>query len=548
MKKPFPVVSHDQWRARVEAELGGEDFDRALVTHTLEGLAIQPLYSGEAPASPRTELADGWFRALPRAERSWRICQLQDDPDLAALRESIDADLAGGADALWLRLDRAARLGLDGDAEEAAKNIGVEGATIYSAADLKAAFAGTDLNGVVLSLDAGANALPAAALTLAALAESGVASDGLDLAFGADPLGALARDGELPGPLSSLENEMAILAAYCQSRQPRCRALAVSTLPYHDAGAHSVQELAYSLATGVHYLRCLEAAGVEPERAIDQMVFQFAIGRHLFMGIAKLRAARLLWARMARACGLEKPSASLIHATTSERTLTRRDPWNNILRVTTQVFAAIAGGADAITSSSFDAARGKPGADGRRLARNTQIILAEEAQLGRVLDPAGGSFYIEWLTTELARSAWTLFQEIETRGGMAQCLGSGLVAEQVEKSWRQRSERLAAGIDPITGVTDFAPAAEELPVRPDRRPPAVVAAAARRISKHRERRRPLDITLAESGVERVETCVEAATRGATLGELATALERGGDRPKITRFPVRRDSEPFEGQT
>jgi methylmalonyl-CoA mutase len=278
------------------------------------------------------------------------------------------------------------------------------------------------------------------------------------------------------------------------------------------------------------------------------MVFQFAIGRHLFMEIAKLRAARLLGARMATACGVEEPSASRIHATTSVRTLTRRDPWNNILRVTTQVFAAIAGGADAITSSSFDAALGRPGADGRRLARNTQTILAEEAHLGRVLDPAGGSFYIEWLTAELARSAWTLFQEIESQGGMSQCLGSGLVAEQVEKSWRQRNERLAAGIDPITGVTDFAPAAEELPVRPDRRPPAVVAAAARRISEQHEGRGPLDIVLAASGVERVETCVEAATRGATLGELTAALERGRDRPRIARFPLRRDSEPFEGQT
>ena len=547
MKEPFPVVSHDQWRARVETELGGEDFERALVTHTLEGLSIQPLYSGKTPVSPRTELAARGARAEPRGERSWRICQLQDDPDLGTLREAIEADLSGGGDAVWLRFDRAARLGLDGDAEEAAEYIGVEGATIYTLADMTAAFAGTDLEGVALSLDAGANALPAAALTLAALAAGGLEPESLDLALGADPLGALARDGELPGPLSSLEDEMATLVAYCHRRQPRCRALAVSTLPYHDAGAQTVQELAYALATGVHYLRVLEAAGVEAETAVDQMVFQFAIGRHLFMEIAKLRAARLLWSRMARACGVEEPSPPPIHATTSARTLTRRDPWNNLLRVTTQVFAAIAGGADAITSSSFDEALGRPGADGRRLARNTQSILAEEAHLGRVLDPAGGSFYVEWLTAELARSAWTLFQEIESRGGMAQCLGSGFIAKQVEKSWRQRSERLEAGIDPITGVTDFAPAAEELLARPDRRPPAVVAAAARRISEHRERRGPLNLVLAASGVERVETCVEAATRGATLGELTAALERDGGRPHIARFPVRRDSEPFEDE-
>ena len=559
MKDPFPVVSHDEWRARVEAELGGKDFERTLVTHTLEGLSIQPLSSGETPGSPRAELVDGsgfpglWpytrgARTLPRGKRSWRICQLQEDPDLDRLRESIETDLLGGADALWLRLDRAARLGLDGDTEAAAEHIGVEGATIYSVADLEVALGGADLVRVALALDAGGNALPATAITLAALTERGLEPASLDLAFGADPLGALARDGELSGSLSSLEDEMASLAAYCQSRLPRSRAIGVSTLPYHDAGAHTVQELAYALATGVHYLRCLEAAGIEPQAAIDQVLFQFAVGRHLFTEIAKLRAARLLWARMARACGLKEPSPARIHATTSARTLTRRDPWNNLLRVTTQVFAAIAGGADVITSSSFDAALGRPGTDGRRLARNTQIILAEEAHLGRVLDPAGGSFYVEWLTAELARSAWTLFQEIESGGGMADYLGSGLIAKKVEKSWRQRSERLAKGTGPITGVTDFAPAEEGTLSRPERRSTAVVAAAAQRLSEHRERRDPLHIEPAGSGVEQVEICVEAATRGATIGELTTALERGGDRPKIAKLPIRRDSEPFEGQT
>jgi methylmalonyl-CoA mutase len=559
MKEPFAAVSHDEWRARVEAELGDKDFERALVTHSLEGLSIQPLYSGEEPVSPRTELIDGsgfpclWpytrgSRAVPSGERSWRICQLQDDPDPAGLRQSIEADLAGGVDALWLRLDRAARLGLDGDAEAAGEHIGVEGATIYTAADLEAAFDSADLDGVAFDLDAGANALPVAALCLAVMAERGLEPKGLEVTFGADPLGALARDGELPGSLSSLEEEMATLAAYCQSRLPRSRAIAVSTLPYHDAGAHTVQELAYALATGVHYLRRLEKAGVEPQTAVEQVVFRFAIGRHLFTEIAKLRAARLLWARMAGACGLEESSPARIHATTSARTKTKRDPWNNILRATTQVFAAIAGGADAITNSSFDAALGRPGADGRRLARNTQTILAEEAHLGRVLDPAGGSFYVEWLTVELARSAWTLFQEIESGGGMVESLGSGLIAEQVEKSWRQRRERLEEGIDAITGVTDFAPTGEESLSRPDRRPAAVTAAAARRLAERRERRGALEVEVAESGVERVETCIEAAARGATVGELTTALERGGDSLKITRFPLRRDSEPFEDQT
>jgi methylmalonyl-CoA mutase len=557
MKDPFPVVSHDEWRARVEAELGGEDFERTLVTHTLEGLAIQPLYSGESPTSSRTKLVDGsgfpglWpftrgARAVPRGQRSWRISQLEDDPDPDGLRESIGADLWGGADAVWLRFDRAARLGLDGDSEKAAEHTGWNGATLYSAADLEAALAGADLAGVALTFDAGANALPAAALAVAALAASGQAPEDLELALGADPLGALARDGEIPGPLPSLTEEMAVLAAYCHQRLPRSSAVGVSTLPYHDAGADTVQELAYALATGVHYLRSLEATGLELGRACDQVVFRFAVGRHLFVEIAKLRAARLLWARVARACGLEQPSPARIHATTSQRTLTCRDPWNNVVRVTTQVFAAIAGGADSITSSGFDRALGRPGADSRRLARNTQLILAEEAHLGRVLDPAGGSFYIEWLTEELARSAWSLFKEIERRGGMAESLASGIIAEQVEESWRRRRERVREGVDPITGVTDFTPADErELPVQSDWRRPEVVAAAVRRTGEYRRTRGPLDIELPADGVERVETCIAAASRGATLGELSAALERSGEPARMPRFPLRRDSEPFE---
>jgi len=257
-----------------------------------------------------------------------------------------------------------------------------------------------------------------------------------------DPLGELARTGAVSGGLD---------AAFAEPEAP----FGVSTVPHHDAGATAVQELAFALATGVEYLRRLEAAGIEPAASAARLTFRFAIDRDLFAEIAKLRAARALWSRVLAACGLDAPSPMRIHAVTSARTLARRDPWTNMLRVTTQVFAAICGGADTITAAPFDAALGEPGELGRRLARNTQTILAEEGHVGEVVDPAGGSWYVEELTERMARLAWDEFRSLEAVGGMTRALLDGEVRRRLDASWEERLADLAIRRIPVTGISEF---------------------------------------------------------------------------------------------
>ncbi|MEU5420958.1 methylmalonyl-CoA mutase family protein, partial [Streptomyces sp. NPDC020667] len=259
------------------------------------------------------------------------------------------------------------------------------------------------------------------------------------------------------------------LAARCLRDRPGLRALTVDALPYHDAGGSAAQELGASLATGVAYLRALTDRGLGVDQACAQLEFRYAATADQFLTIAKLRAARRLWARVAEVSGATTGAAQRQHAVTSSVMMTRRDPWVNMLRTTIACLGAGVGGADAVTVLPFDAALGLPDAFARRIARNTSSILLEESHLARVIDPAGGSWYVERLTDELAHAAWAWFQEIERAGGQAAALRSGLIAERLADTWRQRTEDLATRREPITGVSEF-PNLGEPPVPRDPAP------------------------------------------------------------------------------
>ncbi|MFE3938132.1 methylmalonyl-CoA mutase family protein, partial [Streptomyces goshikiensis] len=229
---------------------------------------------------------------------------------------------------------------------------------------------------------------------------------------GADPLGHEARTGEVLDLA-----EAAALARETAAAWPHVRALTVDALPYHEAGGSAAEELGLSLATGVAYLRALEGGGLGVEAALGQLEFRYAATADQFLTIAKLRAARRLWARVAEACGAPEAGAQRQHAVTSPVMMTRRDPWVNMLRTTVACMAAGVGGADSVTVLPFDNELGLPDAFARRIARNTSTILLEESHLARVIDPAGGSYYVEQLTTELAGAAWEFFQTVEKAGG-----------------------------------------------------------------------------------------------------------------------------------
>ncbi|MCP4655834.1 MAG: methylmalonyl-CoA mutase [bacterium] len=569
----FPPTSFDEWRRRVESELAGVAFERALVRPTLEGFARQPLYTAEDPPAGRDPAG---FPGLPpytrgghpldQDFRGWTIAQEVAGPSVATARAAIRSDVASGVRLLWLRGDHATRRGLDPDDEAARSLVARGGIPLTALDDAERLLDGVDLSQVAVVVDAGANALPGAALLVETARRQGIDPDKLHGGFGCDPLAALAADGSLPGPLDTAFALMADLAAWSHRNAPGMRAVLVSAVPYHDAGATAVDELALATATGVEYLRRLNAAGLDVDTVAAQIQFAFSVGRDLFIEIAKLRAARLLWAKVVRASGGSAEARAMhLHARGSTVTRTRCDPWGNLLRGTAESFAAAVGGADSIVNAPFDEVLGpREDPDGqdareiddrrvapRRIAAHTHHILKEESHLAQVLDPAGGSWYVESLTDELARAAWTLFQDLESRGGMARCLTSGRVAEILRESAEKRRRAVAKRREAIVGVSDFPNLKAEIPEpeTPDfkRLGEEAAVAVARYRSGHDAGEALAALAATGDGTPggRSAATAAAAAAGATLGALSAALWGSGDPVTTSALPRGRLAEPFE---
>ncbi|SFQ22057.1 methylmalonyl-CoA mutase [Amycolatopsis arida] len=432
-----------------------------LTSTTYDGIAVQPLYTAEDTEDTEDTVPPAGFPGLPPFVRGtrpegamrtgWDVRALHLDPDPAATNRAALADLAGGVRSLWLRVGAGA---LPPDAlGDALHEVYVELAPVV--------------------LDAGADQPAAAEALLAVFAERGIPDSEVVGNVGADPIGLRARTGQATGGADAAA--AAALAADLAGRYPNLRTMVVDALPYHEAGGADTQELGAAIATGVAYLRALTGAGLAVDDAAARLEFRLAATADQFLTIAKLRAARRLWARVTEVAGVSPAARGMRqHAVTSPAMLTRRDPWVNLLRGCVAGFAAGVGGADAVTVLPFDGAIGLPDAFSRRIARNTQAILLEESKLAGVIDPAGGSWYVERLTDEVARAAWREFTAIERDGGIEAVLESGTLAGRLAETWAARERRLATRADAITGVSEF-PLLDEKPVRRPPLPPAVRA-------------------------------------------------------------------------
>ena len=437
----FPAATQDEWTALVDGVLRkarriGDDAPAGagvekLVRRSPEGIAVPPLFTA-APDAPvgvpgaapfvRGGTVDG---PVPDG---WDVRQRHAEPDADAARAAVLADLENGVTSIWLAATAPADLPH------------VLGDVLL------------DLAPVVLDGD-DPPALAEAFLALAAERGTGEALRGT---LGLDPIGQRARTGDGP-PVDSV----VAVATRVAADHPLVRAVVVDALPVHTAGGSDAQELGFAMAAGVAYLRALE----DVPGAARLLEFRLAATAEQFPTIAKLRAARRLWSRVTEACGEAQPMAQ--HAVSSPTMYTRRDPYVNLLRGTLAGFAAGVGGADAVTVAPFDAALGASEPFSRRIARNTQALLVEESHLARVIDPAGGSYYVESLTDALAQASWAFFQEIEAAGGAVAVLDSGWLAERTGEVRARRERDVATRRRPLTGVTEF-PDLDEKPV--DRRP------------------------------------------------------------------------------
>lgn len=423
----FPPATAESWRTLVAKTLGEKPFS-VLEKSTVEGLPIAPLYPpGDLPGGQA-------FPTRPfNAERPWDLRVATAHPDAARANAEILGDLEGGAASSIVRIDPT----------------GQAGVAIGSADDLARALSNVVLELAPVGIDAGFLG-PKAADWLAAVAKS---SPGAKLNFHMDPLSAFAETGASPGPIESHLVSAATVGVRLAETYPHAELFLASGRVVHEAGGGEAEELAFAAAAAIAYAKALVRAGLPVADAFARITLGLAVDADYFLTIAKLRAAREIWARVAVAC--EAGPTARIEARTSRRMLARQDAWTNMIRLTAAGFGAAVGGADVVVLGNFTDALGLPTAFGRRQSRNTQLVLMEEAHVGRVADPAAGSGYVEAMTDQLARAAWAKLQEIEAAGGLAAALTSGLIARDVEAAKAARPE------PKLVGVNAFPPTKEE---------------------------------------------------------------------------------------
>jgi len=558
----FAVPTLDEWRVEVERLLKGAPFATKMFTKTLEGLSVGPMYTaadtrdlpwgegmpGQAPFQRGTRAAG--FHAVP-----WLVAQELPFPTCEAFNKALRHDLQRGQSAVNLVLDRAGHEGLDPDQADS-NLVGAGGTSLGSLADLEIALEGVDLSTTPFFVQSGSSFLAVCAMLIALLKKQGIDGDFLRGCVGSDPIFGLVKEGRIPVSLEQVYDELAVQARNAAERAPALRTLPVFEDPWHEGGADSALSLGLTLAGAVHTLRAMEKRGIDPNATADRLQFFVSIGSDFFMEIAKLRALRMLWSDILTASGCPAEAGRVpIHARTSRRTQSVLDPHVNMLRATTQAMSAVFGGVDSLHVSPFDESFRGPDEISRRIARNVQLILARECRFDQVTDPAGGSWYVESLTRDLAHAAWEHFQTIEKAGGILKGLESGLVQEMVAASAARRADRLATRRDVLIGTNQYPDPAALADPDPEMdheefHRQRIAAVEAQRTSSTQEGHLLVLAHLEkimEAGPDRMmERMIDAASEGATLGELTGVLRYDTVSDlEIEPIPLRRDAEPFE---
>jgi len=541
--------SKPDWEKLAEKESRGKDLSR----ETVEGIRLDTVYgpdeaagidSGYPGVAPFTR---GPYATM-YAGRPWTIRQYAGFSTAEESNAFYRRNLAAGQKGLSVAFDLATHRGYDSDNPRVAGDVGMAGVAIDSVEDMKLLFDGIPLDRMSVSMTMNGAVLPVMAFFIVAGEEQGVPHAQLTGTIQNDILKEFAVRNTYIYPPEPSMRIVSDIIAFCAAEMPKFNSISISGYHMHEAGATAVQELAYTLADGMEYARAAMKQRLEIDAFAGRLSFFFGIGMNLFMEVAKLRAARTLWHRIMTDLGAQKDESKRLrtHCQTSGVSLTEQDPYNNIVRTTVEALAAVLGGTQSLHTNSFDEAIALPTDFSARIARNTQLILAEESGITAVADPLGGSWYVEKLTRELEERAWELIQEVEAHGGMTKAVAEGLPKHRIEEAAAARAAKVDTGETVIVGVNRYRlenePEVDILEVDNAR----VRAGQIARIEKTRASRDEDKVRAALAALEDgargnanlLELSVAAARERATLGEISDALERAFGRYHTTPEPVR----------
>ncbi len=536
----------DDWQKLAAREVRDAD----LTWHTPEGIAVKPLYTAADapdPGLPGFAPFTRGVKASMYAGRPWTIRQYAGFSTAGESNAFYRRNLAAGQKGLSVAFDLATHRGYDSDHPRVAGDVGKAGVAIDTIEDMKLLFDGIPLDTMSVSMTMNGAVLPCLAFYIVAAEEQGVGPELLSGTIQNDILKEfMVRNTYIYPPEPSMRIVSDIIA-YTAEHMPRFNSISISGYHMHEAGATAVQELAFTLADGMAYVRAAMERGLDIDAFAGRLSFFFGIGMNFFMEVAKLRAARTLWSRIIAGFGGSPRSQTLrTHCQTSGVSLTEQDPYNNIVRTTVEAMAATFGGTQSLHTNSLDEAVALPTEFSARIARNTQLILQEETGMTRVVDPLGGSYYVEALTAELAEKAWALIEEVEAAGGMIHAVGKGIPKDHIERAAAARQARIDRAEDVIVGVNKYR-LAEESPIDILSIDNARVRAdQIRRIEQVRADR---DDATARAALAAIQTgaagdanllalCVDAARARCTLGEMSAAMEVVFGRHAVAVTPVR----------
>ena len=525
--------SRDDWQKMAAKEVKGAD----LTWPTPEGIDVKPLYTAEDvvtdPGLPGFAPFTRGVRATMYAGRPWTIRQYAGFSTAEASNAFYRRNLAGGQKGLSVAFDLATHRGYDSDHPRVTGDVGKAGVAIDSVEDMKLLFDGIPLDEMSVSMTMNGAVLPCLAFYIVAAEEAGVTQEKLDGTIQNDILKEfMVRNTYIYPPAPSMRI-IADIIEYTAKNMPKFNSISISGYHMLEAGATAVQELAFTLADGKEYVRAALDKGLAVDEFAGRLSFFFGIGMNFFMEIAKLRAARTLWATIMADFGASPRSQMLrTHCQTSGVSLQEQDPYNNVIRTTVEAMAAALGGTQSLHTNALDEAIALPTDFSARIARNTQLVLQEETGITKVVDPLGGSYYIEALTDNLVKSAQALIDEVEALGGMTKAVESGMPKLEIEKAAAAKQARVDMGDDVIVGVNKYKLAAQEKLDILDVDNVAVRISQIERLEAIRARRDPAAVAAALDGLRNgaagsenlLALAVVAARARATLGEISSAME------------------------